>query len=53
MTTTYTYSLTSPSWTDPTGTYLVTLDKYDSQVARDDPPWCVYRPLSGTRGGCW
>lgn len=24
--TTYTYSLTSPSWTDPTGTYLVTLD---------------------------
>ena len=35
--TTYTYSLTSPSWTDPTGTYLVTLDKFDRQVALDDP----------------
>jgi RHS repeat-associated protein len=36
-TTTYAYSLTSPSWTDPTGTYAVTLDKFDRQVALDDP----------------
>ena len=36
-TTTYAYSLTSPSWTDPTGTYLVTLDAFDRQASLDDP----------------
>ena len=35
--TSYTYSLTSPQWTDPTGTYLVTLDRFDRAVALDDP----------------
>jgi RHS repeat-associated protein len=34
---TFTYSLTSPSWTDPTGTYLVTLDKFDRALSLDDP----------------
>jgi RHS repeat-associated protein len=34
--TSYTYSLTSPSWTDPTGTYLVTLDKFDRAIVLDD-----------------
>lgn len=36
-TTTYSYSLTSPSWTDPTGTYLVTLDKFGRLASLDDP----------------
>ena len=36
-TTTYAYSLTSPSWTDSTGTYLATLDRFDRQVALEDP----------------
>ncbi|MBA2721229.1 MAG: hypothetical protein H0U52_18600, partial [Chloroflexi bacterium] len=35
--TTYTYSLTSPSWTDPTGTYLVSLDKLDHATSVDGP----------------
>lgn len=35
--TTYSYSLTSPSWTDPTGTYLVTLDKLDHATSIDGP----------------
>ncbi len=35
--TTYTYSLTSPAWTDPTGSYGVTLDKFDRATALDDP----------------
>ena len=35
--TTYTYSLTSPSWTDPTGSYAATLDKFDRAVALTDP----------------
>ena len=35
--TTYTYSLTSPSWTDPTGTYGVTLDKFDRATVLNDP----------------
>jgi RHS repeat-associated protein len=35
--TTYAYSLTSPSWTDPTGTYLVTLDAFDRQTSVDGP----------------
>lgn len=35
--TTYTYALTSPSWTDPTGTYLVTLDKLDRATSVDGP----------------
>ena len=33
----YTYSLTSPQWTDPTGTYLVTLDAFDRPTALDEP----------------
>jgi RHS repeat-associated protein len=35
--TTYSYSLTSPSWTDPTGTYQVTLDKFDRTTIVNDP----------------
>jgi len=35
--TTYTYSLTSPSWTDPTGTYLVALDAFDHPTSVDGP----------------
>jgi RHS repeat-associated protein len=35
--TSYTYSLTSPTWTDPTGTYLVTLDKLDHATSVDGP----------------
>ena len=35
--TSYTYSLTSPSWTDPTGSYAATLDKFDRAVALTDP----------------
>jgi RHS repeat-associated protein len=35
--TTYTYSLASPSWTDPTGSYAVTLDKFDRQTTLTDP----------------
>jgi RHS repeat-associated protein len=35
--TTYTYALTNPSWTDPTGTYLVTLDAFDRPVSLDEP----------------
>ena len=35
--TSYTYSLTSPSWTDPTGTYTATLDKFDRATALHDP----------------
>jgi RHS repeat-associated protein len=33
----YTYSLTSPSWTDPTGSYSATLDAFDRPVAMTDP----------------
>jgi YD repeat-containing protein len=36
-TTTYSYSLTSPSWTDPSGAYAATLDKFDRQVSLTDP----------------
>jgi RHS repeat-associated protein len=35
--TTYTYSLTSPAWTDPTGSYTATLDKFDRPTAMTDP----------------
>jgi len=35
--TTYAYSLTSPSWTDPTGSYGVTLDPFDRATVLDDP----------------
>jgi RHS repeat-associated protein len=35
--TTYTYSLTSPGWTDPTGSYAATLDKFDRPTAVNDP----------------
>jgi RHS repeat-associated protein len=35
-TTTYSYSLTSPSWTDPTGTYTASLDAFNRQVSLDD-----------------
>ena len=35
--TTYTYSLTSPTWTDPSGTYTATLNKWDRQVSLTDP----------------
>jgi RHS repeat-associated protein len=35
--TTYTYSLTAPSWTDPTGSYTATLDAFDREVALADP----------------
>ena len=31
--TTYTYSLTSPAWTDPTGSYTATLDRFDRTLA--------------------
>jgi RHS repeat-associated protein len=36
-TTSYTYSLTSPAWTDPSGSYAVGLDKFDRQVSLTDP----------------
>jgi RHS repeat-associated protein len=35
--TTYTYSLTSPSWSDPTGSYAATLDAFDRAVSLTDP----------------
>jgi RHS repeat-associated protein len=35
--TTYTYSLTSPSWTDPTGSYAATLDPFHRAVSLTDP----------------
>jgi RHS repeat-associated protein len=35
--TTYTYSLTSPAWTDPTGSYGATLDAFDRATAVNDP----------------
>jgi RHS repeat-associated protein len=35
--TTYTYSLTSPSWTDPTGAYSATLDAFDRPTSVNDP----------------
>ncbi len=35
--TTYTYSLTSPAWTDPTGSYTATLDPFDRATVLDDP----------------
>ncbi len=35
--TTYTYSLTSPTWTDPTGSYAATVDKFDRATALTDP----------------
>lgn len=35
--TTYSYSLTSPSWTDPTGTYGVTLDPFNRATVINDP----------------
>jgi RHS repeat-associated protein len=33
----YSYSLTSPSWTDPSGTYAATLDAFDRQISLTDP----------------
>jgi RHS repeat-associated protein len=36
-TTTYTYALASPSWTDPSGSYAVSLDKFDRQASLTDP----------------
>lgn len=35
--TTYSYGLTSPSWSDPTGSYSATLDKFDRPTAVNDP----------------
>jgi hypothetical protein len=35
--TSYTYSLASPSWTDPSGAYTATLDKFDRQLTVSDP----------------
>ena len=35
--TTHTYSLTSPARTDPTGSYLATLDRFDRTLAVNDP----------------
>jgi RHS repeat-associated protein len=35
--TSYSYSLSSPSWTDPTGTYTAILDKFDRQLSLADP----------------
>jgi RHS repeat-associated protein len=35
--TTYTYALTSPSWTDPSGSYGATLDAFDRPTAVNDP----------------
>jgi RHS repeat-associated protein len=35
--TSYTYSLTSPTWTDPTGTYTATLDAFDRATVLNDP----------------
>ncbi len=36
-TTSYTYDLTSPTWTDPSGSYSATLDAFDRQVTLTDP----------------
>ncbi len=36
-TTSYTYDLTSPAWTDPSGSYAATLDAFDRQVSLTDP----------------
>jgi YD repeat-containing protein len=59
--TTYAYSLTSPSWTDPTGTYLVSLDPGDIRRRSGDrgddddlpgpllPPWDRSRSGTHTR----
>ena len=43
-TTSYTYSLTSPSWTDPSGSYSASLDRFDRQTSFTEPvhsstPW--------------
>ena len=35
--TSYTYSLTSPAWTDPSGSFAATLDAFDRQVVLTDP----------------
>ncbi len=35
--TTYTYSLTSPAWTDPTGSYTATLDPFDRVTGLERP----------------
>jgi RHS repeat-associated protein len=35
--TTYAYSLTNPSWTDPTGSYSATLDRFDRALSFNDP----------------
>jgi RHS repeat-associated core domain len=35
--TTYDYDLTSPSWSDPSGSYTATLDAFDRQVELADP----------------
>ncbi len=35
--TTYAYSLTSPSWTDPTGNYTATLDAFSRATSVNDP----------------
>ena len=35
--TSYTYSITSPTWTDPTGTYAASLDAFDRATALTDP----------------
>lgn len=36
-TTTYSYDLTSPSWTDPSGAYTATLDAFGREVGLADP----------------
>ena len=57
--TSYTYSLTSPTWSDPSGAYSATLDKFDRAVSLTDPAsssgWTwTYGPsgevLSATQG---
>jgi RHS repeat-associated protein len=35
--TTYTYSFTNPSWTDPTGSYAATLDMFGRELTLTDP----------------
>ena len=35
--TTYTYDFDNPAWTDPTGTYGVTLDNFDRATVINDP----------------
>ena len=35
------YSLSNPAWTDPTGPYAVTLDKFDRSTTLDDPAFAT------------